>query len=151
MVATMNDERQVAFTEFRGWLDMDRTAAGSFLELTTENSSSVVLTAHHFLMSTPDPDHPSEMKRADEVAEGDFLLTSSGLEKVSSISRVARKGWGTPLTMTGDLLVNGVLSSNYAHAPSHSLAHFWLTPFRWFDLLSDGETNDEVDISKILA
>ena len=76
------------------------------------------------------------MKRADEVAEGDFLFTSSGLEKVSSISRVARKGWGTPLTMTGDLLVNDVLSSNSAHAPSHSIAHLWMTPFRWFDLLS---------------
>ena len=145
MVATMNDERQVAFTEFRGWLDMG-TAAASFLELTTENSSSVVLTHHHFLMSTPGLDEDPQMKRADEVAEGDFLLTSTGLEKVASIGRVTRQGYGSPLTMTGDLLVNGVLSSNYAHAPSHSLAHFWLTPFRWFDLLSDEETNDEVDI-----
>ena len=146
MVATVNAERAVAFTEFRGWLDMNRTAAGSFLELTTENSSSVVLTAHHFLMSTPGLDEDPQMKRADEVAEGDFLLTSTGLEKVASIGRVTRQGYGSPLTMTGDLLVNGVLSSNYAHAPSHSLAHYFVTPFRWFDLLSDEETNDEVDI-----
>jgi len=127
---------------FRGWLDMGTTTA-YFLELTTENSSSVVLTHHHFLMSTPGLDEDPQMKRADEVAEGDFLLTSTGLEKVASIGRVTRQGYGSPLTMTGDLLVNGVLSSNYAHAPSHSLAHFWVTPFRWFDLLGNGETNDE--------
>ena len=43
-MATMNYEKDVVFTEFRGWLDMG-PAAASFLELTTENSSSVVLTA----------------------------------------------------------------------------------------------------------
>ena len=142
-MATMNGERQVAFTEFRGWLDMGTTTA-SFLELTTENSSSVVLTAHHFLMSTPGLDEDPQMKRADEVAQGDFLLTSTGLEKVASIARVTRQGYGSPLTMSGDLLVNGVLSSNYAHAPSHSIAHLWMTPFRWFDLLSNSDTKKEV-------
>ena len=87
------------------------------------------------------------MKQAGEVTEGDFLLTSSGLEKVSSISRVMRQGRAAPLTMTGDLLVDGVLSSNYAHAPSHSVAHLWMSPFRWLDLLTDEETEGEVQMS----
>jgi len=143
LVKSLDGNGQEIFTPFLGWLDKDSSKVTPFLKLTTENSSSVVLTAHHFLMSTPDPDHPSEMKRADEVAEGDFLLTSSGLERVSSISRVTERGRGSPLTMTGDLLINGVLSSNYAHAPSHSIAHLWMTPFRWFDLLSNSDTKKE--------
>merc|ERR1719402_638659 len=143
LVKTLNNEGKEVFTPFLGWADKNSFKVTSFLNLTTENGSSVVVTAHHFLMSTPDPEHPSGMKRADEVAEGDFLLASSGLEKVSSISRVTRKGRGSPLTTTGDLLVNGVLSSNYAHAPSHSIAHLWMTPFRWLDLLSDEETKEK--------
>jgi len=142
-VATVNGKREIVFTEFLGWAEKDSSTTTYFLQLTTENRSSVVLTAHHFLMSSPDLAQDPVMKQAGEVTEGDFLLTSSGLEKVSSISRVMRQGRAAPLTMTGDLLVDGVLSSNYAHAPSHSVAHLWMSPFRWLDLLTDEETEGE--------
>jgi len=143
LVKTLDAKRREIFTPFMGWIEKDTSHVGTFVQLTTENSSNVVLTHHHFLMTTPDLGEGPEMKRAEEVAEGDFLLTTSGLEKVDSISRVTRKGLGAPLTMTGDLLVNGVLSSNYAHAPSHSIGHLWMSPFRWLDLLGDSDTKKE--------
>ena len=34
--------------------------------------------------------------------------------------------------MEGTIMVNEVLASCYAHSPDHDLAHFWMTPLRWF-------------------
>jgi len=142
LVKSLDDKGEEIFTHFLGWADKGSSNVGSFLQLATENGS-IALTAHHFLMSTPDPAEDPQMKRADEVAEGDFLLAATGLQKVTSIRRVKRTGTGSPVTMTGDLLVNGVLASNYAHAPSHSSAHLWMTPFRWIDILGDEDTKKE--------
>ena len=38
----------------------------------------------------------------------------------------------SPLTKEGTIIVDGVLSSCYAHSPDHDVAHFVLTPLRWF-------------------
>ena len=89
------------------------------------------------------------MLPAAEVTAGHLLVTSSGLEKVAMVRPVTGRGWGTPCTGTGDLLVNGVLASNYAHAPSHRLAHLWMSPFRWpgMGLLGEEDTQAEVGYS----
>ena len=38
----------------------------------------------------------------------------------------------SPITMEGTIMVNNVLASCYAHSPDHDLAHFGMTPLRWF-------------------
>ena len=42
----------------------------------------------------------------------------------------------TPLTMEGNILVDGVLASCYAF-PDHDFAHITMTPMRWFPALLD--------------
>ena len=37
-----------------------------------------------------------------------------------------------PLTSEGNIIVDGVLASCYAHSPDHNLAHFGMTPLRCF-------------------
>ena len=34
--------------------------------------------------------------------------------------------------MEGTIMVNEVLASCYAHSPDHDMAHFWMTPLRWY-------------------
>ena len=41
-----------------------------------------------------------------------------------------------PLTMEGNILVDGVLASCYPSAP-HDLAHMVMTPLRWFPGMMD--------------
>ena len=52
-------------------------------------------------------------------------------------------GTYTPLTMEGNIIVNGILASCYAFG-NHDLAHVGVTPIRWFPEMMEliiGEDN----------
>ena len=42
----------------------------------------------------------------------------------------------TPVTMDGNIMVDGILASCYASFPNHDLAHIGMTPLRWFPVVT---------------
>ena len=51
----------------------------------------------------------------------------------------------SPLTVQGKIIVEGVLSSCYASFPDHDMAHFAMSPIRWFPQIMNwifGEENE---------
>ena len=69
---------------------------------------------------------------------------SGELEEVTDITTVLEQGYYSPLTATGDLFVDQLLSSCYASYP-HDLAHAALYPARTWPrlLLEDEESLEE--------
>merc|ERR1712165_159091 len=115
------------YTEFLGWTDKDTDRKTQFLRIVTKNASSVTLTANHNIYVY---EEKLVTKYAQDVNIGDLLVNLSGeLEEVTDITIVQKQGYYSPLTTTGDLFVDQLLSSCYASFP-HDLAHAALYPAR---------------------
>ena len=52
--------------------------------------------------------------------------------KVIRIEEIISQGFSAPLTRSGTIVVNHLVSSNYAEARNHHLAHLGMQPYRWW-------------------
>ena len=117
---------------------------GCFLKIST-NSSSIVLTGNHLIFRTSVADGSSEPVFADEIEEGDKLISWKGSEMTEEtvvyVEPAAEKGIWAPLTMEGTLLVDGLLASCYASFP-HAVSDLAFAPVKMFPrmLLDDEES-----------
>ena len=103
------------YTEFLGWTDKNVNRKTQFLKIVTNNASSVMLTASHNIYVYGEK---LVTKYAQDVNIGDLLVNLSGeLEEVTAITSVQELGYYSPLTSSGDLFVNQLLSSCYASFP----------------------------------
>ena len=104
-----------------------------------------MLTGNHLIFRTSVADGSSEPVFADEIEEGDKLISWKGSEMteetVVHVEPAAEKGIWAPLTMEGTLLVDGLLASCYASF-SHDLVDLALAPVKMFPrmLLDDQES-----------
>merc|ERR1712018_358346 len=90
-------------------------------------ASSITLTASHNIYVY---NEKLVTKYAQDVNIGDLLVNLSGeLEEVTDITIIQDQGYYSPLTTTGDLFVDQLLSSCYSSFP-HDLAHAALFPAR---------------------
>ena len=125
------------FPQFLGWLDRDANADGKFLKIST-NSSSIVLTGNHLIFRLS-PDVGLESVFADQIEEGDRLVSWKGEETVVGVEAAREKGIWAPLMMEGTLLVDGLLASSYASF-SHRVSEMAHAPIKMFPrLLLDDE------------
>ncbi|CAF3519465.1 unnamed protein product [Rotaria sp. Silwood1] len=51
---------------------------------------------------------------------------------ISNIRLIKSQGFYAPLTLSGKLVVDGIVVSNYAVVANHQLAHFVMQPYRWW-------------------
>eukprot|EP00546_Thalassionema_frauenfeldii_P019656 CAMPEP_0178902404 /NCGR_PEP_ID=MMETSP0786-20121207/4583_1 /TAXON_ID=186022 /ORGANISM="Thalassionema frauenfeldii, Strain CCMP 1798" /LENGTH=690 /DNA_ID=CAMNT_0020573661 /DNA_START=75 /DNA_END=2148 /DNA_ORIENTATION=- len=88
----------------------DKTASAEFLRIKTKGSSTAIEIS---------PDHMVAIENgryvpASLVKKGDkLLIVSNELAAVTSIKTVVRKGIFAPFTASGNIVVNGVVASNY--------------------------------------
>ena len=129
--------------QFLGWMDRNANADGKFLKIST-NSSSIVLTGNHLIFRLS-PDVGLESVFADQIEEGDRMVSWKGEETVVEVQVAREKGVWTPLTMEGTLLVDGLLASSYASF-SHEAADLILAPIKMFPrLLLDDQQSQHKD------
>ena len=75
------------------------------------------------------------LNRDDIIITYDFESKSRLEEKIKSILIDPVEGFVAPLTMSGTMLVNGILASNYAIIDSQSVAHTVMAPARlWYSM-----------------
>ena len=53
-------------------------------------------------------------------------------EMIQSITIVTVKGYAAPLTISGTMLIDNILTSCYAVVDNHYLAHSSMAPVRWW-------------------
>jgi len=142
-VLTYTHGKGVHYTEFLGWLDRDANADGKFLKIST-NSTSIALTGSHLIFRLS-ADVGLESVFADQLEEGDRLVSWKGEETVVGVEAAREKGIWAPLTMEGTLLVDGLLASSYASF-SHHASDLLLAPVKMFPrLLLDDQQSQHQD------
>jgi len=96
-----------------------------FIELTTANGHTIVLSAGHYLYVN------GTLAKAEAVKLNDILRTEQGESNVTLIEYVRETGLYNPHTLDGDIMINGVCTSTYTDALRPDLAHSILGPVRY--------------------
>jgi len=92
---------------------------------TSQTSTPLLLTARHYLYVN------GELLEARSVKVGDMLTLGDGSKaEVEDVSSAWAPGLFNPHTMTGDIVIDGVLTSTYTEAVHPTLAHALLMPLR---------------------
>jgi len=121
-VVTVRPGTGLILTEFLGWLDRDSSSIASFLQLQTkgEGNQRLSLTDRHVVF-TVSSTGTLQHGFAGDLVPGDRLAywTEMGLEarEISKITKWKGKSFWAPLTREGTLLVDGFLTSCWAHLP----------------------------------
>lgn len=114
----------------------DPTAFNTFVEITADadgRSYTVLLTPGHYI-----PHLDGDLALAAEVKVGELLRLGNGnVAAVTKVRRTKRLGLYNPQTVSGDIVVDGIVISTYTSAVPPVIAHSVLAPWRWaFDWLS---------------
>lgn len=137
----------------------DGLAEVSYLQILTESMDKrhpLEITGMHLLYVFDQKDSKKKLKFAQEVKVGDFLVAShtASQSRVVSIRSINRRGLYTPITSSGNIVVNRVLTSCYtslgfldayfSEHMLHWLSHGGMVPYRLFCAASScqGETYD---------
>lgn len=95
-----------------------------FVSLKT-GAAEIELTSGHYIYVN------GALATASTVNVGDFLTLATGeASTVEAVGSSIRVGLYNPQTVSGDIVVSGVLASTYTAAVEPSLAHALLAPFR---------------------
>lgn len=107
----------------------DYEIESEFVHVTLSGGSSLELSHAHYLYVND----KSSVLAADLIKVGDQLFGPSD-EKLEVLSKknVRKKGLFNPHTLSGDIVVNGVLTTTYTEAIHVTAAHSLLAPIRAF-------------------
>ena len=118
------------------FLDVAPSSTHEFIELSYE-SGTLTLTDYHLLYTSNnkfDTFMTTVPAYAKDVSSGSYIYVNVNgtltMRQIIQVRRVTAKGLYAPLTLSGNILVNGVASSCYASISKHWLAHFALSPLR---------------------
>jgi Hint module len=127
------------FTQVYGFGHLDYNLEGTFLRISFEKNdvpspvSSIEISARHLVMI--EKEKKQYRIPAADIAVGDIL---SG-QRVHTIQEVVRRGVYAPLTQSGEIIVSGILASNYVKLVDlamvqnqHTIGHLLFTSQRFF-------------------
>jgi len=140
-----------AFSKVYAFGHLDSSNVAEFLHIHTSMNEPLEITADHLLYVRDKTTERVCLMPAGQVKIGDLLLTShqAALAQVESIRKVKRRGIYAPFTSTGDIVVNGIVASNYIALPptftkhlsfdeQHLVQHGTYTPYRFYCLVTGG-------------
>lgn len=97
----------------------------AFVELKTASGAELSLTSGHYLYINGALGAAKTVKNGDELRLGNGDVTT-----VVSVDSAQRAGLFNPQTVSGNIVVSGVLASTYTTAVEPTFAHAILSPFR---------------------
>lgn len=136
LVQVMTQEGTIGFSEVVMFADYkpDIPHASHVLIETEKPAKRITLTPSHLIFTSNSTGTQLQSKHAGKVLPGEFLLVSlDGAlvpSQVKRVSLVQRTGMVAPVTMEGNIIVDGVLSSCYAMITDHEIAHMVFGPLR---------------------
>lgn len=102
----------------------DRGVVSKFVTLRTSYNRSVTLSASHYVYT------PRGLMTASSLQMGDEILVSKGVEVVTKLEWGWEQGLFNPHTLSGRIVVDGIMASAYTSAVRPCAAHALLTPVR---------------------
>lgn len=137
IVQVMTEEGKIGYSEVVLFADYkpDIPRASHVLIETENPAKQITLTPSHLIFTTSNSSESRlKSKQAGKVLPGEFLQVSTQGTLVSSLVRkvsiVKRTGMVAPVTMQGNVIVDGVLCSCYAMITDHEIAHMVFSPLR---------------------
>jgi len=121
----------------RGFIGIDSLKIGDYVRVQGDNFAKVYsfghyeknIVANYLQIHTRDTKHPLEISAdhmlfvregsrdkivaASTLTVGDTLVTERGTSEISKIKNVRRSGSYAPFTTSGDIIVSGIIASNY--------------------------------------
>ncbi len=111
------------------------TSLGSYVNL-YYNNNNIILSDIHLIYSMSSASLKEEFKyiKASEAKIGDFMMSESGPVKITKIVNGYDKGWYTPLTEIGTIIVNGVVASCHTAVGNngHDQARYLYKPLQFY-------------------
>ena len=130
-VKTLDPNGRVKFSKVIAFLHKVPTGSYKFLRFDLEGGLKVTLTPEHLIYVTPQQAVVRQVAFTRDVKVGDkFVIADGVMKSVLKITSVDGVGLYAPLTDDGNLFVDRVLASCYAHVRSHELGHLMLAPIR---------------------
>jgi len=138
IITTVSSNGQIAPTEVLGFMKHQPSVEAPYRRITTSTGHEISLSDDHLIFAADSENF--EARFAKDVSVGDFVqVFADGKSRIAEVVNVKidlMEGAFVPLTKEGTLLVDGVHASCYAGF-NHDLAHFFVTPMRWFPWLFD--------------
>ncbi len=104
----------------------DETAVSRHLQINLRSGAQLTLTPGHFVYSN------DRVVAASDLSVGDYLKSAEGgLDTVRHISLVTATGLYNPHTISGTIIVDGILCSTYTNAIVSDMAQALLAPLRF--------------------
>lgn len=154
-VETSNTQNgQIVFSEVLAFLDYKVNLTIDYVVIETDSPpAKLTITESHLLYKLNKQTQQGSISvHARDIKAGDYVYvrgngTGLTLAQVTATRRIRAKGAYAPLTESGNVLVDNVLSSCYALVQDHTLAHWSFAPFRLLarfypDFASGGEQTE---------
>jgi len=127
---------------------LDAGLLTDFVQIYTSNKQPLEMTGDHLLYVYNETTGRKSLVPAGQVTIGDLLITSESAApaQVQSVRMIQSQGIYAPFTSTGDIVVNGIVTSNYIALPpcfqrhflsynqQHWVQHVTYTPYRLYCL-----------------
>ena len=146
------DGNTLVFEPIYDIIHSEKTKFYSFIQLTVLNSNqnwthSIEISSKHliFKYGILNPVFASEIQLGDDLQLVDQFQIIPG--KVIKIDEIVSQGFSAPLTRSGTIVVNNLVSSNYAEVRHHHLAHLAMQPYRWWRAISGPKQTVETDLN----
>nr|AAM60752.1 hedgehog [Patella vulgata] len=148
-VLSMNSNGKLEYSPVIAFIDRNERELERYITLHTEDKKDITLTSKHLIymstsnVTTDDVTDSFNVVYADDVIEGDYVLVTSDPvgevikpTRVLTISEHTIQGVYAPLTLNGNIVVDGVVVSCYAVVSNANLAHVVFAPVRGLHVLS---------------
>lgn len=135
-VQVMTQDGKIGFSEVMMFADYKPSVphVSHILIETEKPAKRLTLTPSHLIFTSNSMGTYLTAKQARSVSPGEFVLASLDGELVPSrvrrVSAVKLTGMVAPVTLEGNIIVDGVLSSCYAMINDHQVAHMAFGPLR---------------------
>ncbi|ESO92051.1 hypothetical protein LOTGIDRAFT_121665 [Lottia gigantea] len=144
-VLSINSAGQLEYSPVIAFIDRNDLEFEKYLTLHTEDDTDITLTSKHLIYASGTNSSNFEsydVVYADDIMEGDHVLITSSEKgaisptRVVTISEKTLQGVYAPLTVNGNIVVDGVVVSCYAVVSDANLAHAVFAPMRGLHYLS---------------
>ncbi|CAF1119247.1 unnamed protein product [Didymodactylos carnosus] len=129
-VLAIDHSQNIISSDIVAILHYENNSQALFYTITTELGNQFSVTSEHLIFIGN-----NRYIQAKDLTLNNtlYILHDNALreEKIESINLKIKRGYSTPITSVGTMIVNKISSSCYSTVHSHQLAHYSLAPLRW--------------------
>ncbi|GMR49538.1 hypothetical protein PMAYCL1PPCAC_19733, partial [Pristionchus mayeri] len=140
------EKKKISFTPIVMFLHRDEEILAEFNVISTANGDSVKLTNEHLIYVSDCSVSSLRLVRAKEVTADHCMMTVQSqykhsdrramrLDRVTNVSKTYERGIYAPLTSSGDIVVNSILSSCHSNLAARSLQQSLFSLYRSLSFL----------------